>query len=274
MLLTSPNRILTYLGLPLTDRGQTRNAMDWATSLSQRIENFLNRSLELKSYVQDFDTDFTRYEFFPKSVPIISVTSLKFDSLSVFGAGVADLVEETDFVIGINSRSILLKRQLFPALKSLRLSYEAGLATHAVNSIFAITSDVALVVDNFVQGKTSGATGLVKTIGANPTIEVLSGAFVLEDLFVYTNSTTTSPIVSVTTITALTTRCLSELYPDIVRAVEIEIRYMDKHKHDFENISTIQGQSQRRSYNVQTYTYDLQPEAQALLMHYHLMAIV
>ena len=275
MLLTSPNRILTYLALPLTDRGLTRVAMDWATTVSQRIETFLNRNLELKSYIQYFDTDFSRYEFFPKAIPIVSVTSLKFDTDSVFSGGEDDLDFGTDYVLGIHDRSILLKRQLTPGFKSLKLTHVAGLAAHAVNSTFSITSSPVLVVDNYIQGKISGATGIVKSVsGTTHVIEVLSGIFSVEDLYVYTTITSTTPLVTTTSITALTTRCLAELYPDIVRAVEIEIRYLEKHKMDFENVSTIQGQTQRRSYNKQSYSYELQPEAMALLEPYNLLAIV
>lgn len=271
MLLTSARRILFYQGQSLTSKVNRRVAMDWVTAISTRIEGYLNRELELKEYTQYFDVDQTKPEYFPKVVPIFEVLSLKYNFLGNFeeDTNISVLDEGFDFIVGLNRTSIVLQRQLYTSFKSLELVHRSGLAEHGVNSIYTIDADTLIVADYWIVGQDSEAVGLVKSVDDDGiTMEILSGIFQdNEDVNVFTNETNynADTIAFSGTMNGVVSRALCESFPEIVRATEIEIRFMDKHKFDFENTATIQGQTMRRQTSKWTTQYELQPETTALL---------
>jgi hypothetical protein len=63
----------------------------------------------------------------------------------------------------------------------------------------------------------------------------------------------------------VTLRCLAEAYPDIVTACELELRYIHDHRNDFENQSTLKGQTSRRDMSVD---YNLVPEVRSMIDKY------
>jgi len=274
MRLTSYNRVLIALSngeLALKDNLQhKRRFLTLISSVSNRVENFLNRTLELKSYTEFRDSLPNTVEYFLQGVPITSITSVHEDNTGLFSGSET---AETDFYIGKEFTSIVLDSPVVPAKKGLRFIYTGGLAVSGVQSTYVLSSEgsPALVKDNFVIGGDSLTQGkVVSKTGTTIVIEVLYGVFEVGEIIQGHTSEGTNDIISGATATldSVTTLSLAESFPDIVEATELEIRYMDDHKSDFENVATSKAGTSRGSLlnrDSDRAEYDLLPEVRSLL---------
>lgn len=259
MLLTSLRRIRLSLGL--TDKTENnRRLTRWIASISNRIESFLNRELQLMERTEYFDTLTLQTTYYPKAYPITEIESIYSDSEGLYTSP----SEENDWYTGRHADSVVLDSPVVEAKKGLRVIYTGGIAEHATRSTYTMAS--ALTTGKYVLGLNTSAFGYVFTGGTTAIVEVLYGIFDAgESLQQYddTELVTTSgaPIV----LTTKTKESLAEVNPDIVEAVELEIRYMDDHRSDYENSSTIKNATHRTSFETE---YDLLPQTRSLIQKY------
>ena len=234
--------------------------------MSARIQTYLNRNLELTSHTEYFDTFPERLEYWVRAFPISSITSVHSDSTGLYdGSETA----ESDYYAGQDSISVVLDVGVTKALRGLRIIYTGGLATHGTQSQFTTENDgsTAITVGEYVEGQTSFAQGYVIARGSGTiTIEVLAGIFEVGETIQAKATVDGALIANATTdIASATVRCLAELYPDIVQATELELRYMDDHRSDYENQSTDKGATSRKDL---TKNYNLLPETRSILEPY------
>lgn len=276
MLLTSYYRTRNYLrdesGNLLTDNVANQNLLlDWITAVSPRIEQYVRRGIELTSRTEYFDVDYKQMIYFPYSYPISSISSIKTDSTGLFNGDESTLDSDDEYFIGTDSGSIdLVYTQNFVRNRGMQVVYTAGLAEDPTKSYFAGDGS-SLSAGNYVKGGSSLAMGKVVSGDASEIcIDNYWGIFQAGDtLTEYTDEELTTASGSTGNITSVTTASLAESYPAITRAAEVEIRYLWKHKHDLENVtSTPDGQSQRRN----DASYDLQPETRSYLEPYRRMS--
>jgi hypothetical protein len=237
---------------PLTDGAEyKRRYVKRIPVISDRIETYLDRDLETTSYPEYFDVLEGQTEFFVKAYPISSITSVKSDSTGEFDGDESD---ETNYHIGAQENSIVLDTPVIPGRRVLQVVYTGGLATHGVNSVFEITvGSGALVAGKWVEGRTSNAVGYIQSLsGTTLTVEVLYGIFQDGEIIDEKNSESGNANGDYVTINSVTSRGLAEAYPVIVEACELQIRYIDDHRSDFENQSTIKGQTTRRALSDQS----------------------
>lgn len=279
MLLTTVDRALLYL--EVNDNASNRlKLLDWITSISSKIETWLQRDIQLTSRTEYFDTVQNKREYFPKAIPIAASPAavVSRDPLGQYTGGETVLVADDDYIFSGSMRSVVLLTPRDPAFRGLRLVYTGGLASVTARSVFATsTGSGTPAVGNYVQGQTSGSIGLLRAYAAGgaATIEVLAGIFEVEQVKCYPTVLLNNDPTITFNITSVTTRSLVESDPAIVKAAEIELRYMYAHKDDFENAMTGKEGTQRRP--VMTHFSRLpflQPEAEALLSNYKRVYIV
>jgi len=239
MLLTSYDRMIRYLGTPaqaLTDtRGQRQTIVNWITSVSQSIENHLQRSLEKTSRTEYFDALKSHWvQYRVDAFPVDTLTDVYCDDTGQFDGAESEI---TDCIINAQSSGIILPISP-PVLgyKVIRIRYVGGMAVHGTQSVFECDFTGTLTVGNFVSGGTSGAVGIIRVVTATSlTVEVLYDKFSDgETLTEYSEENITTATGNTAEITSVTSRALVGSYPSIVRAAEMQVRYMWKHKDDFE----------------------------------------
>lgn len=282
MLLTSYDRMIRYLGTAsnaLTDnRGNKQMIMNWIQSVSKQIENYLNRTILISSYTEYFDvTKARQVEFFPSAYPITTLTSVYIDSESLFTGGESEI---ENCVIGMNNDSIVLP-YVCPilGLKVMRIIYTGGLAYHGTQSLFTCTITGSPTNNKFYLGSASGAVGILKAnTSTTLTIETLYGVFEAgETLTEYDDEDITTPSGVSATLDTITRQSLFELYPDLVRAIEIQVRYNWKHKDDFELTGTNKDGTNLRNTTRISLSLNRQPltdECMNLLNSYRRLTIV
>jgi len=282
MRLTSYNRILLALGdgeNALTDTvGHRRRFLSTIHSISNRVEQFLNRNLELKSYTEFRDALPLTVEYFLQSQPVTTVASVHQDSTGLYdGSEVA----ETLFYINKDSDGVVLDSPVTPAKRGLRFIYTGGLAVHGTHSTYKLvgTPSTLFVVGKYVRGKDSLAVGLVvSNVTDVLVIEVLYGVYEIGEVVEGFDDESGGTAISGMTETLLsaTTLSLAESFPDIVHATELEIRFMDDHRSDFENIgSSKSGTTRVNIMQNEKFKrdYDLLPEVRSLLEAYRNITI-
>lgn len=287
--LSSYERARRYLApegeTPLTDTLRRKGEIQsWIHAISRKIEKFLGRELMIEAHTEYFDVGYEQRVFWPKSYPVTTLTSVYSD---ISGEWEGDEVEESDPYIGVDAKSIVLQTALpFTGSRVLRAIYTGGMAYNGVQSTFSCTMDDTdtFTVGKFLIGGTSGALGIVRTVTADGggtgidtvVVENLYGVFESDETlteYTYADdvadaSAGASATGATGTLTTVTYQSLAESeYGDIVRAAEIELRHMYKHKLDFEMEGfTREGVNLRRR--------DKQPaipfteEAYALLLPY------
>lgn len=265
--LTSIERLLFYTGLNDT-LSNRRELQSWMHAASNAIRRYLDREVFIVSRLQYWNTIYKKQEYFFKAYPIIEINQVDYDDSGEFN-GLQQTISSDYYHIGGSYNSLVLDWDFQNVKRGLRVTYSGGLAYHPTNSEFE-TSGLAgsFTAGNYVSGSTSGAYGKVVSYSDDVlTINVLDGIFETGDLVTeYSDSTLETTAGASATIDSANRRALCEAYMDITRACEVQVRYMWKHKDDFENNSTQQtGESIRRSYGV---TYDLEPEARMLLDPY------
>jgi len=244
MQLTSYNRMLRYLA-GRGDKNMTssvynrRDILYWIPAISDRIKNYLNRTVEIESRTEYFDSASTICELWVENSPVSSITSVKEDTTGQF-SGNETTLSSTEYYIGVEESSVvLLYPRTYNAKKSLQVVYSGGLAYNATMSVFAVADESGWEVNKFCVGSTSGAKGIISAVDTKElTIDVLFGSFIVgETITEYDEETETTAGAS-TTISSKTRTALCEAYPQIVEACENEVRYMIQHKQDFENDSS------------------------------------
>lgn len=268
--LTSYRRVLFALGSndPLTDDFKSRRIFsNWVPAISAKVETFLDRKIELTTHIEYANSIERALEYFIDAYPIQSITSVYSDMLGLYNG---NEVAESNYYIGETGNSIVLDTSIKSAHKGLKFTYIGGLAVHGVNSTFVIENEgaTAFAANNYVEGQTSQAMGyVISKAGTTIVIEVLYGVFqVGEQIKGKTTWDNANFITNMEAdIASVTSRSLAEAYPNITRACELEIRYMNDHKSDFENAGTTKAGTNRRD---MTKDYDLVPEVRSLLEPY------
>lgn len=281
MLLSSLDRLKIYISAvesgsrsALTEgTANDSELLGWLTTISARIEKYLARSVELTSYTEYFDTTYGRLRYFVNAYPVTTLTSVYEDSTGEYDGSEAAV---SNSYVGVDSRSIVLDAPIgHIALKGLRIIYTGGLAAHGVRSTFAIGSvSGTWTADKYVEGSTSGAMGkVVSSTATSIVIANLYGIFIAGETITEQDTEGTKGASDGTAvISSITAQSLAEAYPDIARACEMQIRYMWKHKMDFENSTTSPEGTVRR--NPAIIEGELQPEVKNMLATYRRPIIV
>lgn len=279
-MLSSLNKLANYTELNIVSGDNKlkniRNLLNWQASISNLIESFCNRKFIIQSRTERFDTLNGQSSYFPQGLPVLSVTSIKADSLGRYDSTSDYALNAQDFRIGIDNFSIVLNYPLYPALGGCQITYLGGIAYHAVKSTFNVSDIVGNPTSGwYVLGSNSYAIGIVRD-WSSPTIAIenIVGVFQVDDDLQF--ATTEKALFEqdgfmsgvTCTISEILTQSLSELAPDLERACEIETRYMAKHQFDFENVSTMDDQTTRRQGTVYQTPYVFQPETLAILGRY------
>lgn len=269
MLLTSYNRMLRYLAghgddNMTNDVDNRRDILFWIPAISERIKNYLNRTIVIESRTEYFDINKRQYEFWVKNAPITTITSVKEDSTGQYD-GSESTLDSSDYHIGTENSSVVLQYyRSYCASKALQIVYTGGLAYDPTKSVFAVASSTGWEANKFCVGSTSGAKGIISAVGTNElTIDVLFGKFIVSETITEYDEESETTAGATTTISSKTREALCEGYPQIVEACENEVRFMIQHKHDFENNSSERdGTTLRRDSHKRA---TLQPETRLLL---------
>jgi hypothetical protein len=262
--LTSYDRVRYFLELTQDNPVSKRAILNWISTVSARVQDFLAREVLIKSRVEYKNVSSNQNCFPIQAYPITSITLVESDSTGLY----SNPSEVLDAFIGVDQSTIRTQYPLVEGQNGVRITYLGGLCYHATQSIYTFSSVSGLVVGQFIEGQSSYALGKVKSItGLNVKLEVLFGRFqVTEEFKVWNTDALTGELESLAgTITASVELCLAETHPLIVTATEMEIRYLHTHKKDLENIkSSAEGTDRREA----TSGYELQPEVRSYLQHY------
>jgi len=125
-------KILDFIeGFSSSDAQQTRQLTNIINAMSSAFERYLGRYIYQTSRNEDFDVNNEDHlEFFPRGVPITSVTGY-YDT----GRDFDDAIDSDDCIIGPDAMSVLLVNgyQVEASRMSLRLTYTGGMATSTMN---------------------------------------------------------------------------------------------------------------------------------------------
>lgn len=262
MLLTSLNRVKAGLGVSKNSEDALLGAL--ISSASSRIEYYLRRpdSLNLTSRVKYFSPALGQRSFVLPAYPVTSITSVYTDSTGLY-TGDETLLASTEYIMSEDGRTLILTADPAytytmpgPYPKSLKVTYTGGLASTPVISSWTKSAS-SFTVAKFIQGGTSGAIGKI-TATASGTIsyESYSGVFEAgETITEYTtfsadlqNGGLSSATGVTATLTAVTTQCLAEAYPEIPMACQMFIDYLRKNRHDSDASQIVgDGGAQRAS---------------------------
>lgn len=294
MLLSSPEKLSNYTGLLLTGSdglSNRRKLVGWQAAISEAIENMCGRWFELKEYTEDFEIQqgggpnspsafypigspgyLSGRKYYPTAIPLADKPVVKMDPFGLFD-GSETAIDPSMIYLSADRCSFGFLAPVFPGA-TMRATYTGGIGTKAVRSTFVYSEgDDDLEADSYVRNDTGTAVGIVRvveTVGDDLTVQIdnLYGTFGAgDDLF---QADTEADLFGdspdgVGTITSISNQSIAEAYPALEAAVEIEIRYCAKHQLDFENISSMNDQTQRRSPGQMTDAYNLQPEARGKL---------
>lgn len=277
-LLSSLSKLSRYTGLAF-DQGNDKDGnrsklLGWQASITNLVESYCHRKFLIESRTDTFDVSVRQLSFFPKGVPLVSITSLKADVLGRFDGTSDYTLSSSDYRIGTDGMSIVLNYPVTTALGGLQSVSTGGLAYHAIRSVLTATPSAALTNGWFAVNDTGTAVGIVRASTATTiTLENFYGVFDEGDTLSFATTEaalfkTDSLLTPTATITAVTQQSLSEACPDLERAVEIETRFMAQHQRDFENVSTLNDQTSRRQHTVWQREYVFQPETLAILGRY------
>ena len=275
MLLSSLRRLRLYLSGqsdPLLANTVANNRVlhNWLVTTSQDIENYLKRDLHIEERTQYFDIEYGRIDYWLKAFPVITLTSIYEDSTGLWDGNNESEIE--DSIVNASGRITLPYTLSYSAAKALRVIYTGGLAYDPVISVVVLESGAGdFTVGRYIVGNTSGAVGIVTAYSLlSLTIEQYYGQFqVGEVLTQYDDEIVTESSPSVTgTISSFTRESLLNIYPSIVLACEMQIRYMRQHQMDFENTGTTKDGTTIRRSNPARIKYPLQEEVLDKLVPY------
>ncbi len=243
--LTSVARAKASLGV--SDSKEDGLMAQLVASASLRVASWLRRadSLELKERVAIVSPFLDQRKFYLPAYPITSVASVKYDSTGLFTGSETTV---TGFFV-VEGRAVVLPIGIpFVAPNSVKITYTGGLAASATVSVWAKSADAGgtLTVGKYIQGATSGAIGRITAVSSGSvSYENLAGVFVAEGITEYATYdaklqgaglSTTTGVTS--TLTSATSVCLAEIAPDLVAAVEAQIRYKRSSRFNSEKTTT------------------------------------
>ena len=270
--LTSYERIINHLEVKET-LDNRRLVLNWISTASQRVQDFLQRDLEIiADRIEYSDVQPNQMAFMVQAFPIISIASVESDQLGLFTTSIS----QYDYHPSFEGSSIELQFPILEGRRALKYTYTGGLTYHATQSIYVLSSVTNLAVGNYLEGQSSYAVGKIKSINSTSvTVEVLLGKFQSgEDLNSWNSKDLTGAVSGFSgVISSVTRRCLAEEYPTIVTAVEMEIRFMKQHKLDFENVSSGKEGTRRRAGRFESDTSELQPEVERMLYRYKRLTV-
>jgi hypothetical protein len=239
-------------------------------SISRNIESYLGKTFLLQERVEYFDTLATQKVYFPKYTPISAISNVYSDSLGLYDGGES---LETDTIVGIHNRSIILSREVTAAKKGLKLVYTAGSALHGTRTVFTVSNVTGTTSAGKYIKTSSGALGiLVSVVGTVFTVETLYGIFFVGDtLSSHTTENGSADVGVGATVATITSQSLVEQFPEIGIACDMQVRYMYKHKDNFEDSSVNRDSSSFGSgqfvsvVNSNLGAFNLRPEVLAVL---------
>ncbi len=278
--LTSYERLRRYLADSDNDikedsQANRRDLIAWVSPISNKVQNYLNRDLTIAEYTEYFDLRPGKRQFWVNNPDISSIVSVKSDPDSLFDGNEVTLTSDQYFIDRDDNSVVLQYPEPFVGEKMLEIVYNGGLSSSGVTSVYATTDASAWTLNNRVIGDDSFSLGLVKAKSTTSmTVEVMYGTFTVgETLTEYSDEGVTATG-ETATLSSKTVTCLAESHPDVVTACEMEIRYLNKHKRDFENTGTQQNGTTIRRDGSKTYRLILQPESIDLLQHHKRVAMV
>ncbi len=290
-MLSSVEKIAFYLGVDAgagrvdgnnndteQQRADRRIIMVWAQSISTSFQNYCNREFLIRERTQFFDVLGTQ-DFFVKAVPVVSITEIANDPLGLF-QGDQWILQNDIYHLSQTGNSIqMVYNVMTGGWNAARIKYLGGLAYHATQSTFLITGVTGvdnITPGNFAYGSNSESMGKVVSItavdGSDPAayslvLDNIYGSFQILDALTFQSSYNGQDIPATSAnIVDITFQSLCEAFPELNRALEIELRYMQKHEADYENKSD-GGKygSERRTVDPSTGFYPFQPETMAIL---------
>lgn len=228
---------------------QTRRAiLQWILDVSAQVQTFCNREFLIQERTQYYDVLTSAATFFPTAVPIVSLEEIAVDPLGQF-QGNEYILDPVTYQIGPTGNSFsVLYGVILGGINALRSKIIGGLAYHGSQSTFAATgvagkdvltgeapiyatggiSEAVGRVVSYTEGVTAGAGDLV--------IDVFSGCFVAGEALTFQADVDAEDIPAVAaTIGSVSKQSLCEAFPDIARAIDMEIRFLEKHAFDIEN---------------------------------------
>jgi hypothetical protein len=242
----------------------------WLVTASSQIEKYLDREIEIKSRVEFFDIIPGKKRFYISSFPILSL------AVSEDMSGVWDGSNESTIDDCFSSgASVNLPFSFdYSGIKALRITYTGGLAYHAVNSEFILSTSQTgtWAAGGYVYGSSSGAIGI--TVGYTSATKVLVvesyyGVFCAgEAISQYVLETRAGSASATGTIASISKASLSESHPAIVMSCDILARYFWKHTTDFENTASSKDGTSIRKYSQPTVPWPLTEEVRGLLSSY------
>jgi hypothetical protein len=279
-LLSSLQKLKRYTGLDFESGNEKElnrsRLLSWQASVSSLVESYCMRGFLIEARTEKFNVSPRQLSFLPKGVPLVSIGSIKADTMGRYDGTSDYTLDSGDYRIGVDGMSVVLNYPVTEGLGALQIVHTGGLAYHAVRSVFTATITGSLTNGWYAVNDTGSAVGIVRASGASSlTLENLYGVFATGDTLSFATSEaglfktgSTGLLTQSAVITAISQQSLAEAYPDLERAVEVEVRYMSQHQRDFENVSTLDGQTQRRQQTVWQSAYVFQPETLSILGRY------
>lgn len=276
MLYGSIDRTIYNLGLNPLDVPTRREISAFLTELSPRLEKYIGRDIELKERPYLFDTTHNKLEYFTRCIDIQSITSIKKSFLGTYGSGSdITLTLGVDYIIGPNNDSIILMYPPFDAKNGLQAVITGGLATKPTitSAYYTVLGDPIPLQGKYVSGQDTEAVARIKSLDSVNGIiylDVISGIFDCENLFIYEDVNFTNAYNAATLcVTSFIARGLAEVAPNILKALDNELRFWRQHKDDFENERTGKEGTYRRKreYDSQVRSH-VQPETHDLICDY------
>lgn len=288
LMLSSVEKVAFYLGIDAgqgrvngtnsdTDaqRKARRIIISWAQSISTSFQNYCGREFLIFERTQYFDV-YGQQEFFPVATPIRSIAIIENDPLGLF-QGAQWTVGHENFHLSQGGYSVqMITSLLMYGQNAMRMTFSGGLAYHPVNSTFTCTTGTGEpVAGMYAYGSNSEAIGKVVSRETLDGVQVLElanfyGIFQFGDALEFMSSPYGQTIPDIScSITDIVQQSLCEAFPDLNRALEIELRYMQKHEADFENKDDGgKNGPQRREITDSTTLLGFQPETVAILDRY------
>ncbi len=288
LMLSSVERMAFYLS---EDAGQGRvngvnndtpaqrrtraNLITWAQTISTSFENYLNRELLIGERTEYFNVIPGGLTYFVRAVPVVEFLEVQNDATGQFNGSEWTLVHGQDYYLAATGNNLQIWFNiLIPVARGLKVKYVGGLAWHAVNSTFTVgtvTGGSNIVTGRYAYGNTSEAIGkVVNYTGTTLVLESINGIFMAGETLTFQSAPYAQDIAATAaTIVTIDRQSLVEQFPDLNQAMQIELRYMNKHQMNFEDTSAggVQGSTYRHTEgDYRPYTF--QPETLGILNRY------
>ncbi len=260
-----------------TQRLTRGNLITWAQTISTGFQNYLNRELLIGERTEYFDVINGGLTYFVRAVPVVDFLEVQNDATGQFNGSEWTLVKDQDYYLSATGNSLQIWFDiLIPVARGLKVTYIGGLAYHAVNSTFTVTGVTGasnIVPGRYAYGDTSEAIG--KVISYDDTtktlvLESINGIFQAGEGLSFQSGIYAQDIAATSaTILTIDRQSLVEQFPDLNQAMQMELRYMNKHEFNFEDKEQggIQG-SMSRSLTGDVAPYTFRPETLAILNRY------